>query len=518
MSSKNKKDCNDNKAGGDLDGCYPNPIVTGIQGIYVSSRSPLPGQVLMYNGCKYIASTVIGQQGPPGAAGATGEKGEKGDTGATGNFTTAYGSLIKYNNVSISKDDNVTFTRSQPLKNMTTDIDLTYLSPDIDGDYAYDFYMYGNGTINDNLSILLTINGLEQQDTQAFAITLSSEKVTISNTGIITLFKGEKIRLKNKSSNWQIQFYKIVNNANLRLIRLGDATPAPLMGEAQFFNSNTYSWIVPRNVTSICIVCIGAGGNSGDGPTTGGGGGGLAWISNYPVIPGQSYEVNVDDIIKSSSVYDSSNNLLLLANKGKDGKDGGVGGEYKFGSPLPTGTTFGGGNGGNGGNGGSGGGGGGGGAAGYIGNGGKGGTGISGQGVSGDFNSGGGGGGGSSNVTITNSTIVTFGAGGGGVDIFGKGDTGMGGDGALEYTNSYIASKGGRGGSGGNNGKDGGPKLNITESNGSYGGGAGGLVFNDENISFGAGGAVRIIWGPGRFFPDTNTDLSSSNGNVTIYQ
>jgi hypothetical protein len=39
---------------------------------------------------------------------------------------------------------------------------------------------------------------------------------------------------------------------------------------------------------------------------------------------------------------------------------------------------------------------------------------------------------------------------------------------------------------------------------GAYGGGAGGSD-SSTRITAAAGGAVRIIWGPGRAFPSTNT-------------
>jgi hypothetical protein len=49
----------------------------------------------------------------------------------------------------------------------------------------------------------------------------------------------------------------------------------------------TYTWICPPGVTSVSVICIGAGGHGGGPSTTGSGGsgGGYAYISNYTVTP-----------------------------------------------------------------------------------------------------------------------------------------------------------------------------------------------------------------------------------------
>lgn len=62
----------------------------------------------------------------------------------------------------------------------------------------------------------------------------------------------------------------------------------------QQYGPGTYTWVAPEGVTSISVVCIGAGGG-GDAYQVGGGGGGggLCYKNNHPVTPGESYTVVV---------------------------------------------------------------------------------------------------------------------------------------------------------------------------------------------------------------------------------
>lgn len=260
----------------------------------------------------------------------------------------------------------------------------------------------------------------------------------------------------------------------------------PPVGQQAFTTVGTFNFVVPIGVTSICAVCIGGGGGGRQttGTGNGGGGGGLRWINNLPVTPGESltvtvgsggypFALNSDALGGNPSQIARGANVLIAAFGGSGGyaldANGGTGTAFGAG---PFGGTIGGGNGGTSttglsNNNPSGGGG----AGGYSGNGGTGGY------NSFTAGSGGGGAGGAGGFT--------FGQGGGGVGIFGEGASGT------------AARAGGSGGGLGQAGNGNG---------GLYGGGGGGKDSNTlTNESLGAQGAVRIIWGSGRAFPNTNT-------------
>jgi len=248
-----------------------------------------------------------------------------------------------------------------------------------------------------------------------------------------------------------------------------------ISGQALFTTAGSHTWTAPPGVTSVCVVCVGAGGWGNF--QAAGGGGGLGWKNNISVVPGNSYTVVV------GSAYWGANSgfthpASYFISTGTVAGYSGNGAVY----PTPTSTggsggSFvgdGGGSGGNGGDGTTGAtAGGGGGAGGYAGNGGSGASWGGGNGSSG---AGGGAGGGAEDAGSTTSA-------GGGVGVLGQGSSGSGG-----------TTSGTRGGSGGSGGTDG---FSI---GGTYGGGATG-----GTSSLNGGGAVRIIWGPGRSFPSTNT-------------
>lgn len=262
--------------------------------------------------------------------------------------------------------------------------------------------------------------------------------------------------------------------------------PTSDSGQTAYTSPGTYSWTCPANVYQVHVVCVGGGGG-GTFNTSGGaagGGGGLGWENNISVTPGTNYTVVVGAAGNSSpntpsnggdSYFISTSTVAGFGGSAGSYPTGGSGGSYY---PIITSQ---GGNGGNGGNvilsnypaGGGG-------AGGYSGNGGKGGDSYS-SGSAGTGGAAGGGGGGDNGYA---------GGAGGGVGILGEGASGNGGSGS-----STTNGGGGTGGSGGGNG---------SLTGGAYGGGAGGSD-NGARITAAAGGAVRIIWGPNRAFPSTNT-------------
>ena len=266
----------------------------------------------------------------------------------------------------------------------------------------------------------------------------------------------------------------------------------------------TYYWTCPEGVSSISIVCVGGGGGgdyrafSSFSTTRGGGGGGLAWTNNVAVVPGITYTVVVGSGgTGGTSPFPSAgdggdsyfaNSSICLAEGGTRGySSGGQGGSYYGdgggeGSPQRSGSTYAGGGGG---------------AGGY-------------NGDSPSFGdppaSSGAGGVGGINVKDSPTDVYGIGGRGGGVGIYGKGTSGVkGNDGPAFHPSYSTATSPGTAGSGG--------------SGNSYGGGGGGesassVYPSPSAADSGGGGAVRIIWGLGRYFPETNTAASYS---TTIY-
>jgi hypothetical protein len=256
---------------------------------------------------------------------------------------------------------------------------------------------------------------------------------------------------------------------------------APLttaIGQVAYTTPGTYNWTCPANVYDVSVVCVGSSGYWDNASYSASGGGGLGWKNNISVTPGQSYTVQVSGHNNSTIATDSFFISAITVKGG--GASSGSGGTY---------VGDGGGNGGNGGGYNRGGGGG---AGGYNGQGGQGGPASSG-GSSAVALSGGGGGGAGGNQSA-------FGGTGGGVGILGLGATGAGGT----WINTVSwADGGGRGGSGGENGAP--TNFAGAAPPALYGGGVAGS--NGVTVSGGTpgNGAVRLIWGTGRAFPNTRT-------------
>ena len=276
-------------------------------------------------------------------------------------------------------------------------------------------------------------------------------------------------------------------------------------GEQIYTTPGTYSWICPDVVTNVSVVCVGGGGSgwSYSQYSKGAGGGGLGWKNNISVTAGQSYTVVVGEGGPSPSATSETNcgngpggdSYFINTNTVK----GGGGGAGKFEEAIGiggAGGNFVGDGGGNGGNGGAnntccGGGGG---AGGYSGNGGDAYYNLTsdsttlGHGSDGEGGAGGAGGAGYSDDTAGS---------GGGVGLFGEGTRGTGGNGTS--SDGF----GGNGGSGGTDANDSTPYSSANKNRpGLYGGGTGASDNSFIEVSDGGSGAVRIIWGYNRTFPN----------------
>tara|TARA_B100002019_G_scaffold261842_1_gene248886 strand:- start:4514 stop:5710 length:1197 start_codon:yes stop_codon:yes gene_type:complete len=273
-------------------------------------------------------------------------------------------------------------------------------------------------------------------------------------------------------------------------------------GNQEYTSAGTYTFTVPANVTQLCVVCVGAGGKNGIGNSgQAGGGGALAWKNSISVTPGSTGTVTVGGPGNHSGNNGNAGGLSKFNYGGVDyavanGGGGGNGDGSSGGNPGSGGTV--GGNYDGGGSGGSGGqdssnhgGPGGGAAGGYSGAGGAGAsapnTGAS-NGSSGSGGAGGGGGkGGQSEMG---------GGGGGGTGIYGIGSNGTGGQGQAQNSNN------GSGGNGGSGGGNGGAGQGQNGGNGGFPGGGHGGCQSSGSGNGPAGGAVRIIWGVNRSFPN----------------
>jgi hypothetical protein len=219
-------------------------------------------------------------------------------------------------------------------------------------------------------------------------------------------------------------------------------------GSALFDTPGPDSWLCPDGVTSVTVVCIGGGAldsaGLGNGARDGGGGGGLATITDYTVIPGNNYALQVGAVAGDSWFV----NTATCRGRGGNISNGGFFNFEGDGS---------GGSGGNGGQADSGANGGGGGAGGYTGTGGSGGgaSGASGFQYANPGSDGQGGGGGGAGGEF-NGGIITGHDGGGtvpdGEGVNGTGGFGTGGDGSISGENGpYGNGQGGRSGDAGAN-------------------------------------------------------------------
>lgn len=324
----------------------------------------------------------------------------------------------------------------------------------------------------------------------------------VQNTSIVS---GQNLRFKATSgSTWGI-----TNTFSINVGTVSDTVSISTKIAAQTFTTNT-SWTVPSGVSSLSILCVGAGGGGEGGGTnvkganaacSGGGGGALSYTNNISVTAGETLNITVGvggtagqgsngaaTAGGNSQVIRASNSQVLVRAVG--------GGAATQGTQTTPGTAGAGGaaasgvggvrySGGSGGTGsvvsstsrsGAGGGG----ASGYSGNGGAGAS-L----VNASAGSGGGGGGGSTRGGTSSSR--GRGSGGGGVGVSGEGTSGSAG-----IFNSSNDSEG-KGGSGGSRGTD---STSSGGPGGAAGGGGGGSRGDStsEKGGNGAAGRVAIIW------------------------
>lgn len=275
------------------------------------------------------------------------------------------------------------------------------------------------------------------------------------------------------------------------------------VGQIEFNVPGTYTWICPQGVTSVCAICVGGGGGGGGNNQdagAGGGGGGLGWKNNIAVTPGTGYTVVVGEggqTTTGSGANGAQSYFLSFSTVAGNGGRGGGSGTANGG----IGGTYVGDYGGDGGEGGScsitdatdslpeaGAGGG---AGGYLGPGGK------------ATNRGGG--------TVGRSGVGGA-AGSGSTSDFGPplhgGGTGVEGIGVNGYPAgaTYAGSPCRGSGRGLRTGFSTLQPIEylMTNRNGGFPGG-GGAGSDDSQSGNGANGIVRVIWGPNRSFPSSNT-------------
>ena len=301
-------------------------------------------------------------------------------------------------------------------------------------------------------------------------------------------------------------------------IKSYDANDQGISGEQLFTTTGSTTWSVTTGVTEVSAVVVGGGGggaasdynsNTDNEGGCGGGGGGLAY-GTFPVTPGETLTIVVGSgggggtapagagTNGGASQIKRGSTVLLHGGGGGRGTHGipGTGGSGGDSSgPQRDG----------GGTGGAGGeaedntrgdGGGGGGAGGYSGNGGAGASPET--YVYGSAGSGGAGGGGGGDGTYPKAGA----AGGGGVGLEAKGLSGGSGP-----------QGGGKKGSGGSNGGGGSSYTGTAGDGGNYGGGGGGAgsnVADEQPGGDGAPGAVRIVWGFGRKYPEETAPAPAS--------
>lgn len=304
----------------------------------------------------------------------------------------------------------------------------------------------------------------------------------------LTVFSG--LNTIATRSTFTIDINYIRNGGVMAAVSWQDPCYTAVKTDQKFTIPGTTSWTVPAGVTSVSAVAVGGGGG-GSGTFqsqgmwgSGGAGGALSYVNNLAVTPGETLTIitgeggaggapNSNGNMGGISEIKRGSTILLRAMPGQGGIYLSMSNGGSWNNGVGT-ARFSGGNGSpatvnHGAMGRAGG------AAGYAGAGGS------------PYTAASGGAGGASGPS----------GGGGGVGIYGQGATG------TDETTIYV------GGGGGSQGSDGGSSANSFDggSGGVYGGGGGGAGHRDDSTAAGSGGrggdgAVYIIWGAGKSFPN----------------
>ena len=301
----------------------------------------------------------------------------------------------------------------------------------------------------------------------------------------------------------------ISNNVFYRSMLAGnDPNGVFVVGQQEFSLSTTF--VVPNKVVSISLVAVGAGGrgsisnDSSYQTVYGGMGGGLSYSNDLVVTPGESLTIVIGAAAALPSTATGNylgtaggaggftqvlrgSTVLLSAQGGGGGQGGGAASTSR-----PNGTAVG--------------------QVSFIG--GVGGTGVSGGAAAAGYSSNGPNSKNSEGANTGNSGSGGSGSSGAGPSLGGNGSVSSGGRGGgvglRGQTNSGSAPST-SGGFQANDGLDGSTSLSGTAGGGTAFGqsGAGQWAFNSGaafySRSQGSPGGVRIIWGPNRAYPATNT-------------
>lgn len=324
---------------------------------------------------------------------------------------------------------------------------------------------------------------------------IGAESITYSATGLPSGLSIDSVTGKLTGSANPVGYSNVTVTASDGTSTITKTLYIVQNSQQQYTSAGTYDFIVPDFVNEISAVCIGPGGGGGaSSPTVGtkrsGSGGGLRWISNLPVIPGETLTVTIPAQpskawVSPSVDYSFTNGTPVTLKRGADtlleGGAGGRGSGGGGGTPpgtKPYGGLVGGGNG----------------AAGLApGDPGGGAGGYDGNAVGGAtapalaFQSEGAGAG---------APGQTSQQGGGGVGLLGRGRDG------VNFPTPGTANYG-RGGSGGTNGQF----FPANGIGGTHGGGGSNVPFTPSAAPGGRGGigGARIIWGGNRNYPSNNT-------------